>query len=424
MKLLIGILAILLPVLCPAQYAVRPLTVGDPVPAIDISNVYNYPASSIQLSDFKGKLVILDFWSSWCSSCIALFPHLDSLQRRYKNNLQIILVNTKSNRSKDDAAKIKKILARVQQNTGVHIALPVAYNCPLLDRYFPCIAIPHEVWISNESKVVAITAANEVIPANIEGLLSGKKVSMRLKEDRFDVDYNKPLFLDGNAGNGAETMYRSLLTRYLNGVNATTGVRTKNGSITGMYAINQSLFSLVTTAWGNNIPFTVNRVILDVRHKEQFNIPYEDTAAYRYQYTYELMLPPTTDSLLYEYMQTDLKRWFNITVSQEVRKMKCLVLSPNGPPAIDQLHHETGEALEPLYAKKYIYNQSPASIVRMLNFYSNIPIIDETGSTVPISVDLPRNLNDTTALCKAFATTGVTLREEERELEVTVISDR
>jgi hypothetical protein len=60
----------------------------------------------------------------------------------------------------------------------------------------------------------------------------------------------------------------------------------------------------------------------------------------------------------------------------------------------------------------------------MLNFYSNIPIIDETGSTVPISVDLPRNLNDTTALCKAFATTGVTLREEERELEVTVISDR
>src|SRR5438034_9125331 len=73
-----------------------PLTIGHQLPEIVFNSVTNYKSKTARLSDFKGKIIILDFWSSFCGSCINLFPHLDSLQQKFKNDLQIILVNTNS----------------------------------------------------------------------------------------------------------------------------------------------------------------------------------------------------------------------------------------------------------------------------------------------------------------------------------------
>lgn len=46
------------------------LTVGDVMPDITFNNLVNYKSSSAKLSDFKGKLVILDFWATTCLSLI------------------------------------------------------------------------------------------------------------------------------------------------------------------------------------------------------------------------------------------------------------------------------------------------------------------------------------------------------------------
>ena len=85
----------LLPILSGAQSPpIKALTIGDTVPDITITNVYNYPASTIHLSDLKGKLVILDFWSTWCGACIEAFPKMEKLQKEFGDQLQVILVNT------------------------------------------------------------------------------------------------------------------------------------------------------------------------------------------------------------------------------------------------------------------------------------------------------------------------------------------
>lgn len=425
MKLIIGIAAILLPVLSFAQSpAIKPLTLGDEVPDVEITNVYNYPLSSMHLSEFKGKLVILDFWSSWCGACIALFPHLDSLQRRYKDNIQIVLVNTKSLRSKDDESKIKKILSKVQERTGTAIDLPVIYNCPALDEYFPCIMIPHEVWINKEGKVAGITFPEQVIAENIEAFINGKEVHMRLKKDRADIDKTLPLFINGNAGDGSETKYRSLLTGYIDGVGGHTGVREEGGSITGFYSFNQSLLSLVKTAYSRSIPIIENRIVLNVADIKKFNPEYSDSTAYHYQYTYDLMVPPTNDSMVFIYMQQDLERYFNISVKKEFRKMKCLVLSGSGT----SINHTPGNKpdfdLDKTTLKKFIYNYPPAEAVRILNIYGKLPVINETSAKGNITVSLPYNIGDTPRLKAAFAANGFTLKEEVRELEVVVITDQ
>jgi len=44
----------------------------------------------ISLSDFKGKVVILDFWATWCPPCRRGIPDLISIKKQYKNKIAIV----------------------------------------------------------------------------------------------------------------------------------------------------------------------------------------------------------------------------------------------------------------------------------------------------------------------------------------------
>jgi thiol-disulfide isomerase/thioredoxin len=60
--------------------------------ALDFSRNDQY-GKSIKLSDYKGKLVILDFWGTWCIPCRATHPHLKELYDKYKaKGLEIVAV--------------------------------------------------------------------------------------------------------------------------------------------------------------------------------------------------------------------------------------------------------------------------------------------------------------------------------------------
>lgn len=65
------------------ERAAREKIVGRPMPEISLTDWRN--TEGIKLEDLKGKVVVLDFWGTFCAPCIAAFPKNDSLYAKYKS---------------------------------------------------------------------------------------------------------------------------------------------------------------------------------------------------------------------------------------------------------------------------------------------------------------------------------------------------
>ena len=64
---------------------------GSNAPDFTLKNV---DGQSVSLSDFKGKIVMLNFWATWCGPCTAEMPHFQSVHKnRSSEELAILAVN-------------------------------------------------------------------------------------------------------------------------------------------------------------------------------------------------------------------------------------------------------------------------------------------------------------------------------------------
>ncbi len=85
----------------------RTLAAGDVAPDFVMHDV---DGNEVRLSDFKDKIVILDFWAVWCGPCIASFPHTQALAAKYKDQGVVVLASGTS----DTIARFKEWIPRNQ----------------------------------------------------------------------------------------------------------------------------------------------------------------------------------------------------------------------------------------------------------------------------------------------------------------------
>lgn len=93
------------------------LLLSPAAPAEDTAPGFVLPTGSgtVNLADFKGKVVYLDFWASWCPPCRKSFPWMNEMAQRYgRQGLTVVAVNVDKTR---DLAK--KFLSDVPANFTV-----------------------------------------------------------------------------------------------------------------------------------------------------------------------------------------------------------------------------------------------------------------------------------------------------------------
>ena len=81
----ITLAALLAGILCHANAALK---VGDTLP-----NLAEFRLEGKLPDNIKGKIVIVDFWASWCGPCAESFPVMDELQKKYAGRVVIIAVS-------------------------------------------------------------------------------------------------------------------------------------------------------------------------------------------------------------------------------------------------------------------------------------------------------------------------------------------
>ena len=88
---LVALLAVMTVTSVPAQTLLK---VGDAFP-----DLAKFKFDGQLPADMKGKIVLVDFWASWCAPCAKSFPVMDDLQKKYKDRLVILAVSVDTKQS-------------------------------------------------------------------------------------------------------------------------------------------------------------------------------------------------------------------------------------------------------------------------------------------------------------------------------------
>lgn len=302
----------LLLLLCPYASKTQQLRPGQTLPAIQLQ-MLNHPAKTISTTAFKGKLLLVDFWATWCSHCIKKFSVLDSMQRIYAKDFQVLLINSRS--TGDTKEKLERFFDRYKAQDGTKTILPTAFNDTLFKKLLPHTNLPHYAWIDKQGKFIAATGPDEITPENILRALNGETAHLTGLFLMDSLDLSKPIFIKGNAGDGKEIISRSTFAGYIKGLRSVSRFKKDtSGLYTGFTIINTSLLHLITRAHAVFEP--VNRIIISNAIAEKF-VEKEGEDRFANYYSYERITPPVSMDELQQQVQRDIEYQFGIKAKWE-----------------------------------------------------------------------------------------------------------
>lgn len=406
------------------------IKIGEKVPDVTIANIHNYTSASVKISDFKEKLLILDFWATWCSPCVAMLPKTDSLQRRFGEKVQFLPI------SYQPKAVVLSFLGRMQKAKNHVYNLPMVTDDKVLQQLFPHYGVPHYVWI-NKGEVIAITGHADITQAKINDILKGSSSNFKEKLDtRIDYDFNQPL-LPVLTGSDYQTINRlqsySAFSKYISGLDGGMFIDNTN---TGNWRIafrNTPLKWFYTYAFGEGRKFFQDSTI-EVQVKDtsliDSNLSGEPYVEWSKQNTYcfELSINDSIEANGYNIFRNELRNKFRQYDVKIVNKnKKCLVLEFFGTPDDNKLRTKGGdfEIKTDNFGYK-LRNSSLDTFVMDLSWKylsSAPPLVNNTGYKDKIDLDLDANISDVKSLNKALQKYGLYFVEKDFLVDILVIKD-
>jgi len=413
------------------------INIGDQCPDVTLS-VINYKTPTVKISDFKGQLLIIDFWATWCGPCVGMIPRTDSLQKQFSGKVEILPVT-------DEVEKTVSTFY-VGYNKSHHILPYTAIADKELHKLFKPNQFPQYIWIDQSGKVVAITDWEQVNFENIRKVLNKKAVTLQQKKLRYIVDYNKPMFsmatpITDSGGikkldflPDSSTLYRSVLTGYRGPRYAATTHAFEDS--TRISECNLPIIEMYKACVGKfQLPFLFNNRIkvetkdsLLVRCKLSGELAREWTRTHTY--CYELIVPPSLSSKRTEIMTADLNRYFGITLGiegvMEKRITKCMVLVRTTQD-INFASTNTGKI--EYDDTRYHYKNNGTYLGWIINALmldqqnTNTPLVDGTNYAGKVNIELNCDMQDMKAVNQALEKYGLKFIEKDYPVDFIVIKD-
>lgn len=143
--------------------------VGDRPPAFELEKLLQAPpGAEASWEKLRGKVVVLEFWATWCAPCRAAIPHLNELAEQFKDKpVQFIAVTAENERV------VKEFLQRFPIKAWVGIDAFKAMN-----RAYGIVGIPHSVIVDTNGVIAAIMYPMNLKAEHLNDILAGKATDL------------------------------------------------------------------------------------------------------------------------------------------------------------------------------------------------------------------------------------------------------
>jgi len=371
---------------------------GAAVPDINFETVLNSPIKQIKLNQMKGKIVILEFWATWCGSCLEAMPHLKGLQKKYKDKLRVITVTNESPK------RTEQYLTYRPSN----LWLAVDTN-EVISSLFPHHSIPHTVLISSAGTLIANTSPQAITSLIIDSILNNQRIHLPEKKDNL-MKYDDIL---KNHFSVADTVKnRFSMQPEIEGVASTSTTYFSNPVFSGrrITCINLPLTTLYMIAFGN---FPYSRMI------NETGINPDKSP----RYCADLIVENKEDLL--PSLQKELLKRFDLQAKIELRSKEVYILKVSDPQKAKNISLNTSGKTTYSSSHGEIDQQSitmPGFAEYLENYGSPKRLVeDETHLKNKFDIKFSFQPENPASLTKILSDMGLVLEKEQRNINMLII---